>query len=119
MTDEYMLDIAGLDKARLLQVFYNRATPFNAGYIQYKPEPLSYERAQEMIERLLAGKGAVDDHWHQGYQGKLIFDYLIGRCMKINLSNDKFNCYAFDQTYGHGVSAVLIENVRAMVSEVA
>ena len=91
-----MVSIVGLDKAVVLAALYNAAKPQRMGFLHYKTEPLTKDKAKEVI----------------GKQG-LSFDYLGGRVMKIDLSGDSINPWSYDRDNGQGAVARAIAEARS------
>ena len=79
------IDIKGLDKADVLAVLYNASKPLGMGFMQYDPQLMTREEAQELI-------GA----------GQTYFDYLNGRVMKIDISGDELDPWGYDRDNGQG-----------------
>lgn len=89
-----MIDIKGLDKAKVLQALYDAAKVQGMGYLQYVPGPLSYTEAQEALSR------------------STYFDYFKGRVMKVDLSGDSFNPRLYDRDNGQGMAKAAVNSIR-------
>jgi hypothetical protein len=89
-----VVDIAGLDKAAVLQALYARARPCGRGWLQYAPGPLTREAALAALAHTQA------------------FDYLHGRAMKVDLSEELLDATAYDRANGPGSCAQTIERLR-------
>ncbi len=104
------VDISGLNKADVLAALYNRAQPMGMGFIHFTPEDMTREEAEKLLER-------GDDHQDHfgGIPGRsrLYFDYLKGRCMKVDLTEDEVDPRLFDRDYGEGALASVIAGLRA------
>jgi|SRR5579871_2445411 len=104
------VNIKGLDKAELLAAFYNNAKPMGMGFLHFDPKPMTREDALKMME-------VGDDHARMfpGIRGgrTLYFDYVKGRCLKIDLSGDEMRTDLFDRDYGQGAGEDIIAEVRA------
>jgi hypothetical protein len=98
MSDEQQsIDIKGLDKAAVLAALYNNSMPQGLGFLHFKPEPMKLEEA-----RVILAASAP----------RFYFDYLIGRVIKVNLSDDKFDPWLYDRDNGQGAAARAVELVR-------
>jgi hypothetical protein len=65
------VNIAGKNKADILRRLYNNAKPLGMGFLHYTPEDMTVEEAQALLD-----------------SGQTYFDYVKGRCMKVDLSKD-------------------------------
>ena len=112
MSDDNV-DISGLDKAAVLAALYNAAKPMGMGFLHYDPAAMTLEEARGVL-------GTGDDHApffasHSGSIGGrpgLYFDYLKGRCMKVDLTGDTVCPGGFDRDYGEGALAGVIAKLR-------
>ena len=91
-----MVDTRGLTRAQVLAALYNNAKPLGLGFLHYTPEKMEEERAQEIIEA-----------------GATYFDYLNGRVMKVDLSDeDHFDEWLYDRDNGPGAAQRAIGDLR-------
>jgi hypothetical protein len=91
------INITGLNKAAVLAALYNASRPQGMGFLQYTPEPMTIEQAEALLD-----------------SGQTYFDYLQGRVMKVDLSNDdSFNDRLYDRDNGEGAAAIAIASLRA------
>lgn len=99
MSDETQgyVAIDGLDKAAVLAALYNAARPQGMGFLHYDPTPMTIEQARAEIN---------NRRW-------LRFDYLHGRVMKVDLTNDSFDPYLYDRDNGYGAALGVVNTVRA------
>ena len=81
-----MIDLTGIDKAKVLAALYNKSKPLGMGYMHYPPEDMTILQA----ERLL-----LDNTY---------FDYVKGRVMKIDLSGNSLNPRLYDRDNGEGAA---------------
>lgn len=88
------VSIAGLSKAAVLAGLYNASRPQGMGFAQYDPEPMTTEKAQEIIDA-----------------GHTYFDYLAGRVMKVDLSGDSFDPWGYDRDNGEGKAATVVRAI--------
>lgn len=80
------VSIVGLSNTQVLAALYNAARPQGFGFMQYTPEAMTAEEAQVIL-------GGSADHY---------FDYLKGRVMKVDLSDEDFNPASYDSDNGGG-----------------
>lgn len=89
-----MINIKGLDKARVLVELYNHSHQQGLGMFQ-AAKNLTVEDARELLK-------------NQTY-----FDYLYGKVMKIDLSSDEeFSERLYDRDNGEGMAKSVIDNLR-------
>lgn len=89
-----LVDISNKDKAEVLASLYNRSHPDGLGYKEFTPEPLSIKEAKELLN------------------SQTVFDYLKGRIMKVNLSNNVVNTYLYNRDNGEGAAEKAISLCR-------
>jgi tetratricopeptide (TPR) repeat protein len=91
------IDISGLSKASVLAALYNAAAPQGKGFLQakYSQEEMTIEDAMAIIVR------------------QTDFDYLNGRSLKVNLTDDQFDSWLFDRNNGgDGTAEMIIKQLR-------
>lgn len=88
-----MIDISKLSKAEVLRRLYNRSGPQGMGIVHYKPEPMTLEQAQVIVDKVPS----------------LYFDYVQGRVMKVDLSGDQLNPRLYDRDNGEGAAAAALD----------
>lgn len=93
---EGTISLKGLDRARVLAVLYNASKPQGMGFMHYDPKPMTREEAQALLDG-----------------GQTDFDYLKGRVMKIDLSNDELNPRGYDMDNGQGAAEKAISSLRS------
>ena len=89
------VSITGLSKALVFAALYNRARPQGMGFMHYDPTPMDEEMAQKILDT-----------------GRTTFDYVAGRVMKVNISGDAFDPWAFDRDNGEGAAQEAITTLR-------
>ncbi len=89
------ISIVDLDKAEVLAALFNGARSQGAGFIQYSNEPMTASEARPLIER------------------HAYFDYVQGRVMKVDLSGDSFDPWAYDRDNGQGAAERTINALRS------
>ena len=82
------INIAEMNKAEVLAKLYNSSKPQGMGFLHYTPEEMTVLEAQALLD-----------------SGQVYFDYLQGRVMKIDLSNDMLYVGLYDRDNGVGAAA--------------
>lgn len=91
-----MVDIKGLDKARVLKALYDHSHVQGSGFLQAVPD------------------GVVTVEYCAGLLAKhSYFDYLHGRVLKVDLSGDEFDERLYDRDCGEGAAQRAVDSVRA------
>lgn len=88
------IDIKGINKAKLLAALYNNSHPQGMGFTQYIPKDMTEQEAETLLTK-------------QSY-----FDYLKGRVMKIDLSEDVLDPWGYDRDNGEGAVARIVDGLR-------
>lgn len=88
-----MISLEGLDKAEVLAALYNASRPQGMGFVKYTPEPMTAEEARELLSQ------------------RTHFDYLKGRVMKVDLSQDTLNPWGYDRDNGQGAALEAISAI--------
>lgn len=116
MSDQPTVYIADLSKADVLAALFNAAeAPHRMGALQFQSGPyvMTREWAKELTD---LGNTATDDYLGISLPGrpKLYFDYLYGRCLKIDLTDDNtFDPQDFDcNNGGDGSAQRVIDHLR-------
>lgn len=89
------VSIAGLDKADVLRVLYNRARPLGMGILHYTPEDMTAEQAHELLK------------------ASTYFDYVKGRVMKVRIEGNLLDPRLYDRDNGEGAANTAIQTLRA------
>ena len=90
------INIAGLSKAHVLQALFNASRQQGMGFLDRSgARPMTLEDAASY----------TDD-------GRLYFDYLRGRVLKVDISGDGFAPHAYDRDNGAGAAARAIAQLR-------
>ncbi len=89
------MDIKGLNKAEVLAALYNNAKPQGMGFLQFTPEDIDANKAQQLLNT-----------------GMTYFDYVGGRVMKINLKHDEVSTWGYDRDNGEGAAENPIKHLR-------
>ena len=90
-----MVDIKGLDKARVLKALYDHSHVQGSGFLQAVPEGVvTVEHCAGLLEK-------------QTY-----FDYLHGRVLKVELSGDEFDERLYDRDCGEGAAQRAVDSIK-------
>ena len=102
---EGLVSIEGLDKGAVLAALYNAARAQGMGFFQYTPKPMTAAEARVILE------------------GQTVFDYLNGRVLKVDLSEERtkgaFDPRLYDRDNGPGAAAAAIQALIETHSEQA
>lgn len=91
-----MVNIKGLDKARVLKSLYDHSHIQGSGFLQAVPD------------------GVVTvEHCAMLLGSQTYFDYLHGRVLKVELSGDEFDERLYDRDCGEGAAQRAVDSVRA------
>ena len=91
-----MVDIKGLDKARVLKSLYEHSHVQGIGFLQAVPDGVvTVEHCAELLAKYS------------------YFDYLHGRVLKVDLSGDEFDERLYDRDCGEGAAQRAVDSVRA------
>ena len=94
--EKNMVNIKGLDKARVLKSLYDHSHVQGSGFLQAVPDGVvTVEHCAGLLEK-------------QTY-----FDYLHGRVLKVELSGDEFDERLYDRDCGEGAAQRAVDSVRA------
>ncbi len=90
-----MIDIKGLDKAKVLKALYDGSHIQGMGFLQAVPEgTVTVQRCRELLKR------------------STYFDYLYGRVLKVDLSKDEFDERLYDRDNGTGAAARAVASLK-------
>lgn len=93
-----IINIKGIDKARILAALYNASKQQGMGFLHTKGaagKDMSTAEAQAEIDARLA---------HGGPAAAIYFDYLHGRVMKVDLTGDELDPWGYDRDNGAGAA---------------
>ena len=98
-----MVDIKGLNKAEVLCALFNGSKTqgrnqqmIDSGLLE-KPKDMSVNEAECILENI----GEVKH-----------FDYLKGKVMKIDISNDTFDSWGYNRDNGQNAAETIIANLK-------
>ncbi len=89
------LNIKGQNKAAVLAALYNASQPLGMGFLHFTPEPMTLEEAEKQIADL--------DPFYKR-DGRISFDYLKGRVMKVDVGQDELWVGLYDRDNGPGAA---------------
>lgn len=98
-----MLQIPDGKTAAVLAALYNNSRVLGMGVLQAIPGHIMTE---EEANDLLEFGGETE---HRG--GRIYFDYLYGKVMKVDLTGDEFNPWLYDRDNGEGAAAKAIAEI--------
>lgn len=112
------INIEGIDKGVLLAELFNRSQPMGMGWLQAHrgPEVMTHEQGREIIIRTLNDNFGDDSTMMFGHRNKkkLYFDYLFGRPLKVDLTEDEVDPWGFDRDNGgDGTFQSIVDKLRA------
>jgi hypothetical protein len=108
-----MLDIEGIDKGELLSALFNNSAPLGMGFLQAHlgPQVMTKEQAWEVINKI--GDDSTRNFGRHVHSNKLYFDYLYGRPLKVDLSQDTADDRLYDRDNGNGSFARIVSEIRS------
>ncbi len=89
-----MVDIKGLDKARVLKALYDRGNIQGTGRFAKSNTTVTVEICEAMVERSCK------------------FDNMFGLLLNVDLSRDEFNESGYDRIYGAGAAQRAVDSVK-------
>ena len=90
-----MVNIEGLNKAEVLAALYNNSKIQGMGFLQARDGEMTTEQASKLLDQ------------------DTYFDYLYGKVMKVDLSNNnEFNEWGYDRDNGSGKAERVISQLR-------
>lgn len=93
MADSTDIDISKISKAKVLAALYNNSQPLGMGFLHYDPTPMTEQEAEELLKQYT------------------YFDYLKGRVMKIDLSEDILRTWGYDRDNGQGAAQRALQSI--------
>lgn len=121
MGERHMINIKGLNKAAVLAALYNASSPRGMGFMRAHEGDMTVEQAQKMIDDNRADPVVAEQTdsplylpridpatGNIRYPGNALkFDYVLGRPLKVDLSEDEFQEYLYDRDNPPGALKVL------------
>lgn len=116
MTEE-LVDISGLTKAEVLRALVNDGVVLGMGYLQDIGRPMTLEEAAALIVRgddHARNFDLAKDTYDRGReQGRLYFDYVVGKPIKCEIGGDDLDPWGYDRDNGSGAAKRAIDKLRA------
>ena len=97
------VDITGLDKVKVFMHLFNNAKPMGMGVLHFQDRPLDLKKAEQYFRGEYGG-------WLLDPRRPMYFDYVEGRCMKVNLEGNIINAGGYDRDYGEGALLRVLNN---------
>lgn len=98
------IDIKGIDKAELLAALYNGSRQQGMGFMNSRgASSMTKDDAQKILS---------EGGWLTNLPGRVYFDYLQGRVMKVDIGGDTIEPWLYDRDNGHGAAARVIADLR-------
>ena len=94
------VDISGLDKAHVLMALFNDASAQGRGYLRDHEKDMDLKEATVIIA-----------------SGKLSFDYVRGRVLKVELSGNAFSSRLYDRDNGEGAAQRAIDKLKDVMAQ--
>jgi len=105
------IDVSDIHPAKLLAALYNAVSPSGMGFLQARNGDMTTEDAQSLLD----GSTEETDYplKHNRQNGKpAYFDYLHGRCLKVEINGKTIRPGLYDRDYGEGALMRIIETLR-------
>ncbi len=99
-----MVNIQGLEKWQVTKALHAKTHAQGMGFLHDRGE-LTDEQAKEDVAQ------------HTQDNGKIYFDYLRGRVMKVEISGDEFDPWLFDRDNYEGAAQEAITKLRAQLMQ--
>jgi len=107
------VDIKGLSKAAVLAALFNASKQQGMGILHGRG---AYKMTPDDAEKYLTGGDAIAraipemDAIRRGK--RLYFDYLEGRVLKVDITDDEFESAMYDRDIGVGAAQAAIDGIR-------
>lgn len=88
------MNIKGIDKAEILKALYNASKPVGLGKLHYDKKDMTHDEAVSLLKMTFK------------------FDYLKGRVMKIDLTNDELETYLYNRDNGWNRAEEIIKCLK-------
>lgn len=85
-----LISIKGLPKDKVLSALYNNAKPLGMGFAHYRPGPLTEAELKTLME------------------GRLYYDYVLGRVMKVDIEGDQLDPRLYDRDNGRDAAELAL-----------
>lgn len=105
------INVSDIGSAELLAGLYNAVAPSGMGFLQAKPEDMTIDEASA----LLNGDEQENDYPinRNRREGEpAYFDYLYGRCLKVEINGKTLRTGLYDRDYGIGAAQRVVDSIR-------
>lgn len=97
------INISGIDKAELLAELFNASNQHGLGFLNLSGKSgMTQEEAEAEIEQAK----------RYSSKGRIEFDYLRGRVMKVDISGDELYPGLYDRDNGNGSCDRIVKRIR-------
>jgi hypothetical protein len=103
------VNIQGLDKAAVLKALHDGASAFGMGLYSDLGRDMTLAEAAEYTN------GSADDFFHRS--AGLRFDYVRGRPIKADITDDTFDPWLYDRDAGQGQAERVIASLRGVAGQ--
>ena len=106
------IDVSDIKPEHLLAALYNAVSPSGMGVLQAKPGDMTSDEAKALLcGDVQEGDYPVD---RQRQDNKpAYFDYLYGRCLKVEINSKTLRTGLYDRDYGQGAAQRVVDSVRS------
>lgn len=94
------MNISDVCKVELFLNLYNRAKVQGKGVFQQKKTPMTIEEARAYMQAVFENTGRV------------YFDYVYGRVMKIDLTDNEVSTHLYNRDNGQGAAEEVLASTR-------
>lgn len=98
------INIAGVDKAKILAALYNASHPQGMGFLHYTPDEMTQVEAEKIIAEARERQSTMTG----GDTPSIYFDYLKGRVLKIQLGGDTLRTDLYDRDNGPNAAFLVL-----------
>ncbi len=106
------IDVSDINPAELLAGLYNAVSPSGMGVLQAQSGDLAIEDATALLNGSVQ-EGDYPGDRHRSKDEPAYFDYLHGRCLKIEINGKTLRVSLYDRDYGVGAAQRVVDSIRA------
>ena len=111
------IDVSDIKPEQLLAALYNAVSPSGMGFLQAVPGDMTEEQAS----MLLSGEDQETDYpvdRNRSNCKPAYFDYLHGRCLKVEIDGKTLRAGLYDKDYGSGAAQRVVDSIRTAQGEI-